>query len=419
MVGQANLFFARKLREGRLPTCEELDRVSTSAPIALQAVGHVTVLNTRALELAGIDHAYRPPEHSVTGKPVVVRDEGAGPVGVVKEMDNLLPLPPQPRDRVREALRTGVRDLFTRHGVTTIGEISETIEGVECLDEHARAGELGARMRIYLWAPGTMPLDDACSWPSRLSLTAGEDDIRVKGRQAVRRRRLLGGERRRETAVRARAGPPGGHRALRGARGRRARRDARRRPAARDPCERRPGAGVALRRDPASRRRAARRAADANRARGELRSGSGDAGGLAPGRDHPGTAAGIPLHLRRLLPRLSRRLRPARALPLRGAARGRLAPLGELRRLGRVGTGGDEPAVRGVVLRPAGVVHGVGARSRPGDHRGSGAPDAHDRRRLGARRGRRQGLARAREARRSRSRARRRSGMRWPSCRPA
>jgi predicted amidohydrolase YtcJ len=181
VVGQANLFFDRKLREGRLPTRPELDRVSATVPIALRAGGHVTVLNTCALELAGIDREYRPPEHSVTGKPSVVRDDDGEPVGVVKEMDNLLPLPPQPRQTVRAALESGFRDLFTRYGVTTVGEISETIEGLECMDELARAGELGARVRVYLWAPGTMSLDDACSWRDRLRLTASEDDVRVQG----------------------------------------------------------------------------------------------------------------------------------------------------------------------------------------------------------------------------------------------
>jgi predicted amidohydrolase YtcJ len=181
VVGQANLFFDRKLREGRLPTRAELDRVSTSVPLALRAGGHVTVLNTRALELAGIDRAFRPPEHSVTGKPIVVRDDDGDPVGVVKEMDNLLPLPAQPRETVRAALRSGVCELFTRYGVTTIGEISETVEGVECMDELAQAGELGTRMRVYLWAPGTMSLDDACSWRERVRLDGNEDDVRIKG----------------------------------------------------------------------------------------------------------------------------------------------------------------------------------------------------------------------------------------------
>ncbi len=181
VVGQANLFFDRKLRERRLPTREELDRVSGDVAIAVRAGGHITVLNTRALELAGIDRGYAPPAHSITGKPSVEHAEDDEPTGVVKEMDSILPLPPQTSGVVRRALREGVATLFTRYGVTTIGEISETVEGLEAMDSLAAAGQLGARMRAYLWAPGTMSLEQALVWPRHLRLRAGDELVSVQG----------------------------------------------------------------------------------------------------------------------------------------------------------------------------------------------------------------------------------------------
>lgn len=181
VVGQANLFFDRKLRERRLPTREELDRVSADVPIALRAGGHITVLNTAALRAAGIDRAYRPPDHSITGKPAVERAEDDEPTGVVKEMDNILPLPPQSREVVEDALREGVHALFTAHGVTTIGEISETVEGIEAMDRLAAARRLGARMRVYLWAPGTVSLTEAVEWRSRIALASGDARVRIQG----------------------------------------------------------------------------------------------------------------------------------------------------------------------------------------------------------------------------------------------
>ena len=181
LVGQANLFFDRKLAEGRLPTRDELDRVSRDVPIALRAGGHITVLNTRALEVAGIDEHFHPPDASITGKPVVVRDECGCPTGVVKEMDNLLPIPPPDRDQVAEALHSGIRTMFTEHGVTSLGEISETVTGIGCMDDLANAGRLGARVGVYLWAPGTMSLADACDWQSQFALTAGRDHVRIQG----------------------------------------------------------------------------------------------------------------------------------------------------------------------------------------------------------------------------------------------
>jgi len=181
IVGQANLFFDRKLREGRLPTREELDRVSTDVGTALRAGGHITVLSSKALELSGIDRDFVPPTHSITGRPGVERDPDREPTGVVKEMDNALPLPPQTPAVVRAALQTGIRDLFTRYGVTTIGEISETVEGLETMDALASEGALGARLHAYLWAPGTMSLEQALEWRRHLRLTAGDDHVSAHG----------------------------------------------------------------------------------------------------------------------------------------------------------------------------------------------------------------------------------------------
>jgi predicted amidohydrolase YtcJ len=181
LVGQANLFFDQKLREKRLPTRAELDSVSTDVAIALRAGGHITVLNSKALELAGIDDAYRPPDHSVTGMPTVELDESGAPSGVVREFDNLLPLPKPDRASLKEALRSGARNLFTQYGVTTLGEISETIAGLECMDELSADGELGVKVAVYLWAPGTMTLEQACDWRSVLSLRAPERLFQIKG----------------------------------------------------------------------------------------------------------------------------------------------------------------------------------------------------------------------------------------------
>lgn len=167
IVGQGNLFFDRKLREGRLPTREELDSVSLEHPIAIRAGGHITVLNSKALEVAGIDRDYVPPEFSVTGLPIVERDENGDPTGVVKEMDTLLPLPGCDRSTLKSALKEGLFEYFTRFGVTTIGEISETVEGIQCMDEMACEGTLPVAMRVYIWAPGTMELDEACNWQEK------------------------------------------------------------------------------------------------------------------------------------------------------------------------------------------------------------------------------------------------------------
>jgi predicted amidohydrolase YtcJ len=181
VVGQGNLFLDRKLAEGRLPSRIELDRVSRDHPVALRAGGHITVLNTRALADSLIDRAYQPPKHSVTGLPHVERDASGEPTGVVKEMDNLLGFAKMEREQLIDALKEGVTRNFTRFGVTAIGEISETVEGLECIDSLMGGGEFAPAMRVYLWAPGTLSLKDACRWKEKFSISASDDRMRIQG----------------------------------------------------------------------------------------------------------------------------------------------------------------------------------------------------------------------------------------------
>jgi predicted amidohydrolase YtcJ len=180
-VGQANLFFDRKLDEGRLPTRAELDEVSTDVPIALRAGGHITVLNSAGLAAAGVDRDFRPPEHSVTGIPIVERDADGHPTGVVREFDNLLPFARPQGAALEAALRDGARELFTRYGVTTVGEISETVDGLRAMEALHRRDDLGVRVAAYLWSPGTMALDQACRWRELLDEPADENRFRVQG----------------------------------------------------------------------------------------------------------------------------------------------------------------------------------------------------------------------------------------------
>jgi predicted amidohydrolase YtcJ len=181
LVGQGNLFFDRKLKEGRMPTREDLDKISRDTPIAVRAGGHITVLNSKGLEVAGIDRNYVPPAHSITGPPQVERDASGNPTGVVKEMDSILPFAKLARSQVKAALKEGLRQSFTEFGVTTIGEISESVEGIECLNDLAETGELPVSYRIYLWAPGTMKLLETVRWRNFIQMTAPDSLLRIQG----------------------------------------------------------------------------------------------------------------------------------------------------------------------------------------------------------------------------------------------
>lgn len=181
LVAQANLFFDQKLADRRFPTRDELDSVSTDLAIVIRAGGHLSILNSRALELSGINEHYEAVDYSVTGKPSVQRDASGRPTGVVTEMDKLLPLPRLTADEARTAVERGIAELFTAYGVTTIGEISESIEyGLRYYDDAIAAGRMAARIHLYLWTPGTVSLEQACTYrewaqlrsdPTRLSIT--------------------------------------------------------------------------------------------------------------------------------------------------------------------------------------------------------------------------------------------------------
>jgi hypothetical protein len=87
------------------------------------------------------------------------------PSGVISELDNALDLPQLTRDELKKSLKTGIRDLFTTYGVTTMGEILDTIAGMECMDELMVSEASSARISCYLWVPGTMSLKTSCVNP--------------------------------------------------------------------------------------------------------------------------------------------------------------------------------------------------------------------------------------------------------------
>ncbi|MEO1441201.1 MAG: amidohydrolase family protein, partial [Chloroflexota bacterium] len=69
------------MTEGRHPTRTDLDAVSTERPLAITRIcGHIMALNTRAMELAGIDANTPDPPGGV-----IDRDEHGNPTGVLKE----------------------------------------------------------------------------------------------------------------------------------------------------------------------------------------------------------------------------------------------------------------------------------------------------------------------------------------------
>jgi predicted amidohydrolase YtcJ len=180
LVGQGNLFFDRKLSDGRLPTRDELDAVSGDTPIVIRAGGHRTILNSAAFERAGINR-FEDGGEGLMGSAVIETDEHGCPTGVVAEIDNALPIPEMAHDDLRDAIERHTHALFTAYGVTSIGEITESRRGLSCHNDLAASGRLHSRLAVLLWTPGTFTLDEACAWRDTLGITAPEDRLRIQG----------------------------------------------------------------------------------------------------------------------------------------------------------------------------------------------------------------------------------------------
>ncbi|SCL29061.1 amidohydrolase [Micromonospora inyonensis] len=154
LVGQGGLFAGRRFAEQRLPTREDLDRVSTAFPVAVRFGAHVTVVNTYALSLVDVDSL---PE---TGDAYIGRDAAGRPTGELHELFYALPIPAMTDAELSEAVEETAEQHLTRYGVTTAGEITNSMTGVRRLSELAGTDRLPASVDAFVWAPGTLSLDE-------------------------------------------------------------------------------------------------------------------------------------------------------------------------------------------------------------------------------------------------------------------
>ncbi|MYU22498.1 amidohydrolase family protein [Streptomyces sp. SID8352] len=155
LIGQGGLFADRRFTDGRLPTRDDLDKVSTRFPIAVRFGAHVTVLNSVALDLAR--------EHGLptTGDAHIHTDGTGRWTGILHELYYALPIPAMTPDELRRATAATAHSQLTRHGVTTIGEITNTVQGMELLAD-AAGGEVPQQVRAFVWSPGTMSVRATC-----------------------------------------------------------------------------------------------------------------------------------------------------------------------------------------------------------------------------------------------------------------
>ena len=131
------------LAEGRHPTREELDEVSTSMPVAISHVsGHLMSCNSRCLELAGIDAETPDPK----GGHIRRRPGSSEPNGVLEEtaMYGVRRILPRPDLAMQVKLLEKAQAEYASYGLTTIQDGASRQDNLPVL---ARAAEQRA---LYL-----------------------------------------------------------------------------------------------------------------------------------------------------------------------------------------------------------------------------------------------------------------------------
>ncbi len=136
------------ISDGRGPTRDDLDAVAPDNPVMLRRTcGHMGVANSAALAASGIDEDTPDPDGGA-----LVRDDAGRLTGLVQETGlDLLDLPVFGAAEIETGIRLA-QDALLAWGVTTIHDLASQGVHVRTLSRLAAAGELGIRVRPWLWA---------------------------------------------------------------------------------------------------------------------------------------------------------------------------------------------------------------------------------------------------------------------------
>lgn len=173
VIGYGNLFFDQKLAERRYPTRQELDSASSEHPIVLHGGGHVSLLNTKALELIDVKR-FMGPGQGLWGAPIVELDEHGEPTGYVAEIDAHLSIPEPSVAQIAESVTGRFRSEMLSRGVVTVGEMLEKEDQLQALERVAADDGYGGRIAMYVMSPGFRSLEQSFEW---IGGYAGRDDL--------------------------------------------------------------------------------------------------------------------------------------------------------------------------------------------------------------------------------------------------
>lgn len=138
----------------QMPERKALDQISPGHPVALRWSMHKFQLNAAALATAEICNT------TIPGAGIRIHKDAAGnPTGLVEEGWDLLRLAPPGPSSLRSAMTETARELFLRHGITTIHEIAASASGLAALQQMTSGPDVLPSFGVALTAePGHQAL---------------------------------------------------------------------------------------------------------------------------------------------------------------------------------------------------------------------------------------------------------------------
>ncbi|WP_040167335.1 amidohydrolase [Microbacterium gorillae] len=148
--------------DGRYPTREDLDRITTKYPVALRT-GHISVLSTKAMEVLEL-HRFFDVKHGSGGPVTIQRGDDGQPNGRITNLDGLLAYPEADEATMRRTIAERLHLDYTARGTTTVCEISDARLPLDILTELLEDGTLASRFKMLFRVPRIMSFDDALHW---------------------------------------------------------------------------------------------------------------------------------------------------------------------------------------------------------------------------------------------------------------
>jgi len=172
------------LAEGRLPTAAELDRASTDHPILAPRGGHVSITNTRGLELMGVTSSTPDPPGGTIGHLPDGTPNGVLEGGAAQTIKGLVPPPPlaESVDNLADACA-----IYAASGVGSVREALILPEGWEVYQSAWEQGRLPIRCLPLLLVDPFRPQADRLAFVEGLGARSGfgDDWLRLWGLKFV------------------------------------------------------------------------------------------------------------------------------------------------------------------------------------------------------------------------------------------